>query len=659
MKTKKHSFWLNYYVAVLLALILIVPSFIFNFNISPTQAAIGLDGDGDPENPYKITCTADLKTFADWVNSGNTGENKYFELTCSIDGSGVPVIGSLVYGTERRFKGTFDGNGFSISNVNRTNNSTNQQGDLGLFGYVQGTIKNLIVLNGTITLSVDGKSVGAIAGSTYEGSIIERCFNAGCTVQVTSSNMNAAQTGGIIGAAGGSTTIKYSGNSAVIKNNSKNARAGGIMGIQNEGTTTITECYNTGSITAGTSSSNESFAGGIIGQNGTVNNCYNTGAITAKARTNSIIDSNEHELKGWGFSNELFEGIGYMGTGLIDYRYAEAIVYDDIDGIPGYNIPAYAAGIAGMSSNISYCYNIGKISGGYSNIKYTIHYLIGGIEGSFLNDYYADYVVTNINEIIRFANPITNGSYNTYSRNYSITNTDTNNNNIYSCEYSINYYPADFDTKEVDFIIDDSSTLGAYEDFLSAAIKRNFVSFDCHTHNYHTSHPNERYSRNFSNTNSADYTQSVPTYFGCRPMSSEKLSEYGMQNCRVSITNSETVQGRTITINFLYDRYDYYSDPGAPDKDDDLGFAEVIPYGNDPQKPPTPHLRTQNDDGNKLRINLSNNFSRKPSYSTTSTLTSIPSGFNSAIWGINSLINNNHPYLKNIYWTNSALGFEN
>ena len=239
-------------MAVLLALILIVPSFIFNFNISPTQAAISLEGTGTSSNPYKISTTADLTTFANWVNEGNTGSGQYFELTNNISGAGVPVIGSLVYGAERRFKGTFDGNGFSISNVNRTNNSTNQQGDLGLFGYLEGTVRNLIILNGTITLSTAGKSVGAIAGSTYNGTIIERCFNQGCTVQMSSTSMNNAQVGGLVGAAGGNTTIRYSGNSGTVRNYVKSsAKAGGIMGVQNSGTATITECFNRGSVTAG------------------------------------------------------------------------------------------------------------------------------------------------------------------------------------------------------------------------------------------------------------------------------------------------------------------------------------------------------------------------------------------------------------------------
>ena len=348
MKAKKHSFWLNYYVAVLLALILIVPSFIFNFNISPTQAAISLDGLGTSSNPYKISSTADLTTLANWVNNGNTGSGKYFELTCNISGSGVPVIGSLVYGAERRFKGTFDGNGFSISNVNRTNNTTNQQGDLGLFGYLEGTVRNLIILNGTITLSTAGKSVGAIAGSTYGGAVIERCFNSGCTVQMTSTSMDYAQVGGLVGAAGGNTTIRYSGNMASVINYAKGtAKAGGIMGVQNEGTTTITECYNKGSITAGRSTTtNEAYAGGIIGQNGTISNCFNRGSVSAYAKTQESENGYDTGRK------DLVNGFYFQ---YINTTYEEKKF-------------AYAGGIAGYSNNVKNCYNTASIYGGY-NIK--------------------------------------------------------------------------------------------------------------------------------------------------------------------------------------------------------------------------------------------------------------------------------------------------
>ena len=563
MKAKKHSFWLNYYVAVLLALILIVPSFIFNFNISPTQAAIGLDGDGDPENPYKITCTADLKTFADWVNSGNTGENKYFELTNNISGAGVPVIGSLVYGTERRFKGTFDGNGFSISNVNRTNNSTNQQGDLGLFGYVQGTIKNLIVLNGTITLSVDGKSVGAIAGSTYEGSIIERCFNAGCTVQVTSSNMNAAQTGGIIGAAGGSTTIKYSGNSAVIKNNSKNARAGGIMGIQNEGITTITECFNAGSITAGTTSSNESFAGGIIGQNGTISYCYNTGSITANAESKS-----EDTTKNISF----FDHCEGLTVTLEDYRYLKTTEY------------AYCGGIVGYSTtSVKYCYNTGSINGGKARVLTDTEMHLHAI-----TDRANTYSITQNQDILVLFDYDENIFFSGINGNINISSTNcfSTYNNLYSnVSCSISEHVYSHRTPGGDTNISNTTRLDVYS--------------------------------NAYNLNQTISVYNIPNL------------DATVKNTSVKVFCSSTNISLSLSTNLTWTTGMLWWKENHDETINPTAFSSSI-------------TRIQNYTLKGASDMKNQNF---------------VNSIGSSIWGINSLINNGYPYLKNTMWTSSAQSF--
>ena len=151
-----------------------------------------------------------------------------------------------------------------------------------------------------------------------------------------------------MGAAGGNTTIRYSGNRASVINYAKGtAKAGGIMGVQNEGTTTITECYNKGSITAGRSTTtNEAYAGGIIGQNGTISNCYNRGSVTAYAKTQESENGYDTGRK------DLVNGFYFQ---YINTTYEEKKL-------------AYAGGIAGYSNNVKNCYNTASIYGGY-NIK--------------------------------------------------------------------------------------------------------------------------------------------------------------------------------------------------------------------------------------------------------------------------------------------------
>ena len=561
MKAKKHSFWLNCYVAVLLALILIMPSFIFNFNISPTQAAISLEGTGTSSNPYKISTTADLTTFANWVNNGNTGENQYFELTNNISGAGVPVIGNS---GATKFAGNFNGNGFSIRNLNRANNST-QLEDLGLFGFLQGTVRNLIILNGTITLSVNGKSAGAIAGSTYAGAIIERCFNVDCTVQVTNSNLNTAQTGGIVGTIAQNTSISYCGNSANISNQARIARAGGIIGIQNEGIASIMQCYNTGNITAGTSISNESFAGGITGQNGRVLNCYNTGNITSNALQSTSTQTIPHSVSNKTSSQVFIEQYTENYTNVITTEYA------------------YAGGISGYTaSNITNCFNVGNVSGG--KVRYKIYNEAYYETQKYNSLSIFSTISTEVEfDVLLYKSDI-NGNINTSSTNcYGIFTYVENNLNYKVHENQAQYYAKDTNSERVQVTYYDGDLL--------------------------------------NKTN--------------QPYSSVRHSTYGPiiwydTTIDLSVYNL-TINNGQISFGLTAE-------------------AEIISGRNT-------ILQTMNLNCYSSNLNFTNNYTIRSKSNMQSQ--SFANTLGSSIWGYNSLINNGLPYLKNLFWTNSAAGFEN
>ena len=147
-----------------------------------TKAYSGIysGGNGTAENPYQIATTADLgelcNTNGDW--------GAYFIQTADLDlfsdgqsggifyngGEGFSPIGT----SSNRFTGSYDGNGKTISYlwINRCSTS-----GIGLFGHVDGgTISKL----GIYGADIEGYSeVGAIAGATYNGAIIDQCFSQG------------------------------------------------------------------------------------------------------------------------------------------------------------------------------------------------------------------------------------------------------------------------------------------------------------------------------------------------------------------------------------------------------------------------------------------------------------------------------------------------
>ena len=220
-----------------------------------------LTGDGTAKEPYQISDAADLKAFRDKVNEGATSIHAKLMDDINLNNeTWTPISNaSAIAGA---FAGTFDGNGHTIKGLSVRASKSNQ----GLFGLINGaTIKNLIV-EGKVTSS--NNYIGGIVGKVQAGTI-ENC---GFSGSVTSTKTSSAYAGGIAGGTVNLSTITGCYNTGTIT-----GYAGGILGY---GKAAISDCYNTGAIMGTTR------AGGIIGQfNGsattnTAKNCYNTGELT-------------------------------------------------------------------------------------------------------------------------------------------------------------------------------------------------------------------------------------------------------------------------------------------------------------------------------------------------------------------------------------------
>ena len=355
MFSTNNKYKVNHFVLFLLILMMIIVSPSFNIAM-PTYAVaepLYSGGSGTKNSPYLISTKSDLDALSKFVYSGGETKNKYYKMTNAIDmlNSAFIPIGTMVGSTPYYFDGHFDGNNCLIYNM-KIVNSNNANGDIGLFGYLRdpndnGTfvteVINVRLQSGQITLTRKDKSAGGIAGSIYKNAKIESCSNIGVSVTCSSGDYSGTNIGGIVGYSDStSCSIKYCYNTANVTNNCYGtARAGGILGI---GSNTINECFNSGTISAGVSNkTSQSYAGGIAGVNAKVNNCYNTGTVKAIAIINTeniTYYNNKKDLN----NGYYFE---YISTG------------NELKTL------AYAGGIVSYSNNVSNCYNIGKISGGY------------------------------------------------------------------------------------------------------------------------------------------------------------------------------------------------------------------------------------------------------------------------------------------------------
>ena len=227
------------------------------------------------------------------------------------NGCGWTPIGED-YGT--RFTGLFDGNSHTINGLQIRGKKT---GYAGLFGYVDGSIKNLIMTD--VNIEVENTCVGSIAGflnGTIEnvktnGTIIaEQNFAGGvigylrsgtikrCANYVNVSGANSA--GGIVASSDRPCEIIECYNCGKV---SSNNNAGGILGISDPNTyynytTKVINCYNAGNI----SSNNQ---GGIVGRDAgdeslLIANCVNIGNIEGESDLKgAIIGTNyrSHHVK--------------------------------------------------------------------------------------------------------------------------------------------------------------------------------------------------------------------------------------------------------------------------------------------------------------------------------------------------------------------------
>ncbi|MDR1156629.1 MAG: fimbrillin family protein [Bacteroidales bacterium] len=158
------------------------------------------------------------------------------------------------------FVGEFDGAGKKISNLKINKSGQNNKG---LFRKNHGTIRNVHIASGTITV---GGYSGGICGQNQTSGQIISCSNA-ATVSGHSDCV-----GGVVGwnQSGAVTACNNTGTVSGIYD------VGGVVGNNSSGT--VTACYNTGAV-SGTSG----LSGGVVGQNqslGTVTACYNTGTVS-------------------------------------------------------------------------------------------------------------------------------------------------------------------------------------------------------------------------------------------------------------------------------------------------------------------------------------------------------------------------------------------
>ena len=357
-----------------------------------------LDGSGTANDPYRITSIEDLLWVRDKVNSATIPYvSAHYKLMSDLDFSKESDWVPIGADSDTPFKGSFDGNGKTIKNLNiGTKSQPVDRSYAGFIGYLEnGTVKSLrIEWTGIYTLT---SSLGGIV-SISENSIITNCSTDG-TFSSIASYYGYSRVAGIVGGMEGGKMVDCSSSAKILSSTiDGDSYAGGI--IADAEYTEIVNCSYTGSITS-ISQLNSSMVGGIIGsaEDLRILNCFTTGIVTSSSINSyaggiagvlkrcSLVDnyssapiySTVTTLDSEDLSDAHSGGlVGYMeDAAIVNSYFIGQVISETLDE----KSVVYSGGIAGYSytSNISNSYAICSISSSASDVSSSSY--SGGIVG--------------------------------------------------------------------------------------------------------------------------------------------------------------------------------------------------------------------------------------------------------------------------------------
>lgn len=141
--------------------------------------------------PIKISSVEDLRWLTNKVNNGESFDGYYIVQTDDIDLGEMEWMPIGYFGSGKYFSGIYDGKGHVIKNLKIHGDTSSEVGNVGLFGYLKGEVKNLGIESGEIS----GACVGAFASHGSDNAKIVNCYN--------KASVNGYRAGGICDHFGG------------------------------------------------------------------------------------------------------------------------------------------------------------------------------------------------------------------------------------------------------------------------------------------------------------------------------------------------------------------------------------------------------------------------------------------------------------------------
>ena len=286
-------------------------------------------GSGTEADPYQVSTPAQLNAVRNYPDACFIMTND-IDMTQATseggaywnDGAGWVPIGT----SSKPFAGVFDGGGYAVKMLHQRITSDGAYG--GLFGYIDGGVLQNLGMERNQIIMLDGKA-GSIAGNII-GSSVSNCYNTG--------SVSGEGVGGIVGYADSNSTISKCYNTGCITSYNGASLSGGIIASMSNGT--ISSCYNIGDVTGdqaggitasigGQSVLSAVYdcynmgnikgiydTGGIVGNkwsdDSTISNCYNTGSVSVSGYdAGGIVGETTSTISNCYFLDRTSSGTGY------------------------------------------------------------------------------------------------------------------------------------------------------------------------------------------------------------------------------------------------------------------------------------------------------------------------------------------------------------
>lgn len=252
------------------------------------NATLFSGGSGTESDPYLLSNAKDLQKMADLVNDKenvDTYATAHYKLTADIDlgGKSWSPIGVNDYGYVG-FQGTLDGDGHTVSNFKisyKTPLAGDHVANHGFIGFLNGgAVRNLTISNATISADSDKNLTVAAIVAEAADAVVENCHTTD-SVTITST-LDAA---GVVCKVRGESTLKNCSNAASVTAGTGELKVGCAAGVVHYADVPVVDCSNSGAVVSET----DHAAGVAYTANAGMSGCVNSGNVNAEDYAAGIV----------------------------------------------------------------------------------------------------------------------------------------------------------------------------------------------------------------------------------------------------------------------------------------------------------------------------------------------------------------------------------